>query len=115
MLRQAQHERSGRSTAAPSSRPATRCRCGHAPVILSEDQSRTPNLAPPRRDPEWQTPARSSELATSHFSFPISFTPPLRVTTIKPMPIDEHFAFDTTSVELDLPWLTLRYAIEVRL
>jgi len=25
MLRQAQHERSGRSTAAPSSRPATRC------------------------------------------------------------------------------------------
>jgi len=25
MLRQAQHERPGRSTAAPSSRPATRC------------------------------------------------------------------------------------------
>ena len=31
------------------------------------------------------------------------------------MPIDEHLAFDTTSVELDLHWLTLRYGIEVRL
>src|SRR5947208_1850841 len=31
------------------------------------------------------------------------------------MPIDEHLAFDTTSVELRLHWLTLRYGIEVRL
>src|SRR5712691_12003654 len=31
------------------------------------------------------------------------------------MPIDEHLAFDTTSVELHLHWLTLRYGIEVRL